>query len=104
MSLSNDDVARIGEIVHSRVSDAMLEHFRDCPQAPAIRALFEKAEANGKQINGVAAGVTKLADAVEADKAADAAARKGLSRGFMIGLALSAAGGGGIGAMIAKLL
>ena len=119
--------AQIDKSVRAGVAEAALRHFRECPQAQHVEALFRKTDETTKQINGVASSVEKVASAVEtarqlagqaaaqakeaakvSEAAKDAAEklgeRRGLSRGMMIGMALSAAGGAGGTVALAKLI
>ena len=104
MALTNDDLQRIREMVHTGVADAMLDHFRECPQGPKIDVLFGRANDNAKAINGIAQSVDRLSESVESSKAAASAEKNGMSRGLIIGLTLAAAGGSAGMAAILKII
>lgn len=97
MALSKDDRDWVGLIVKEAIGSALLQHYQACPQAASIGVLFEKSEEAGKQINGVAASLAHVADAIESDKRAAKARREGMSVGAKIGMAAAVACGGGAG-------
>jgi hypothetical protein len=102
--VTKDELTTMERIVRGAVAEAMLDHQRQCPQAGSIRALFEKADANAKNINGIAASVSRLSDSVESHREVEAAEKKGLSKGLTVGLILASAGGSAGMAAVMKLI
>lgn len=92
MALTDGDYKRMADIVEGAVSKAMLAHLRDCPLVGKVDTLFKEGSEREKKLNGIAAGLTRIEDARQAEKKIDAAEKRGMSRGMTI--ALTILGGG----------
>ena len=106
MSLTNDDVHRIGEIVGKAIAEDRLVHYRDCPQGTRIETLFRLAGDNAKAIVGVIEATARLTDSAAADVRTAQAGASGLRRGLMIGVGIGAAVATGSGGtmLLAKII